>query len=147
MSVKKNAYPHNNFARTEDYLEELILWGSGERGRVPIDEANYGYEDLTVTATEAKNLTVPDDAVSAEIQIESDITAFSLTTTFHPAGVVRYKQNGTAPTANTGMALGNGDVLEVYGKTSLDLFKVIGIQANKSQILRVQYYKTAQETV
>lgn len=138
MSVKKNPYPYNNFARTEDYLEELILWGSGERGRMPIDEASNGYEDLTVTDTEAKSLTVPEDAVSAEIHIEADATATK------PSRVVRYKQNGTAPTANTGMALGDGDVLEVFGKTNLDVFEVIGIETGKSHTLRIQYYTTTQ---
>lgn len=138
MSVKKNPYPHNNFARTEDYLEELALWGSGERGRVPIDEAGNGYEDITITDAEAKSLTVPDDAVSAEIHIEADGTATK------PNRVIRYKQNGTAPTANIGMALGDGDVIEVFGKANLDVFEAIGIEAGKSHSLRIQYYKTAQ---
>lgn len=136
--MKNNPYPHQNFASTEDYLEELILWTSGERGRLPIEEANDGYEDLTVEDSEAKQLTVPDDAVSASIFFEVDASATN------KARALRYKENGTAPTANSGQPFGDGDVLELFGKTSLDNFQVIGIEAGKSHVLRVQYYKTAQ---
>ena len=136
--MKNNPYPHQNFASTEDYLEELILWTSGERGRLPIDETNDGYEDLVVDESEAKDLTVPDDAVSASIFFEVDASATN------KARALRYKENGTAPTANSGQPFGDGDVLELFGKTSLDNFKVIGIEAGKSHVLRVQYYKTAQ---
>jgi len=136
--MKNNPYPHQNFASTEDYLEELILWTSGERGRLPIDETNDGYEDLAVDDSEAKDLTVPDDAVSASIFFEVDASATN------KARALRYKENGTAPTANSGQPFGDGDVLELFGKTSLENFKVIGIEASKSHVLRVQYYKTAQ---
>ena len=115
-----------------------MLWTSGERGRLPIDEANDGYEDLTVDDSEAKELTVPDDAVSASIFFEVDAS------TTNKTRALRYKENGTAPTANSGQPFGDGDVLELFGKTSLDNFQVIGIEAGKSHVLRVQYYKTAQ---
>lgn len=136
--MKNNPYPNQNFASTEDYLEELMLWTSGERGRLPIDEANNGYEDLAVDDSEAKQLTVPDDAVSASIFFEVDTSASN------KARALRYKENGTAPTANSGQPFGDGDVLELFGKTSLDNFQVIGIEAGKNHVLRVQYYKTAQ---
>ena len=140
MAGKKNPYPHKNFAPTEDYLEELMLWTSGERGRIAIDEANNGYEDLTVDDSEEKSLTVPSDAVSASVFFEVN------STTTDKARALRYKENGTAPTANSGQPFGDGDVLELFGKTSLDNFQVIGIEAGKSHILRIQYYKTAQAT-
>ena len=136
--MKNNPYPNQNFASTEDYLEELMLWTSGERGRLPIDEANNGYEDLAVDDSEAKQLTVPDDAVSASIFFEVDTSASN------KARALRYKENGTAPPANSGQPFGDGDVLELFGKTSLDNFQVIGIEAGKNHVLRVQYYKTAQ---
>jgi hypothetical protein len=136
--MKNNPYPHQNFASTEDYLEELILWTSGERGRIPIDEDNDGYEDLEVDDTEAKPLTVPEGAVSASVFFEVDASATN------KLRALRYKENGTDPTANSGQAFGDGDVLELFGKTSLDNFKVIGIEAGKTHILRVQYYKTVQ---
>ncbi|HEY9084014.1 MAG TPA: hypothetical protein VIN73_11820 [Vicingaceae bacterium] len=136
--MKNNPYPHQNFASTEDYLEELILWTSGERGRIPIDENNGGYEDLEVDDTEAKTLTVPEAAVSAAVFFEVDASATN------KARALRYKENGTAPTAASGQAFGDGDVLELFGKTSLTNFKVIGIEAEKTHTLRVQYYQTAQ---
>ncbi len=136
--AKKNPYSHQNFAPTEDYLEELMLWTSGERGRIAIDEINNGYQDLTVDNTEMKSLTVPDDAVSASVFFEVDDT------TITKARALRYKENGTAPTAISGQPLGDGDVLELFGKTILLNFKVIGIEAGKNHILRVQYYKTSQ---
>lgn len=136
--MKKNPYPHQNFATTEDYLEELMLWTSGERGRIPIEETNDGYEDLTVDDTEAKSLTVPDNAVSATVFFEIDTAATN------KARAVRYKENGTAPTVDSGLPFGDGDVLELFGKTSLDNFQVIGIETGKSHVLRIQYYKTAQ---
>ena len=138
MTVKKNPYPHSNFARTEDYLEELLLWNSGERGRLTIPENENGYEDISVSHSEAKALTVPEKAVSAEIHIEADDTASK------PSRVVRYKHNGTTPTSNSGKSLGDSDVIEVFGKANLDAFKVIGIENGKSHFLRVQYYKTVQ---
>lgn len=136
--MKKNPYPHQNFATTEDYLEELMLWTSGERGRIPIEETNDGYEDLTVDDTEAKSLSVPDNAVSATVFFEIDATATN------KARAIRYKESGTAPTADSGLPFGDGDVLELFGKTSLDNFQVIGIETGKSHILRIQYYQTAQ---
>ncbi len=135
---KKNPYPHDNYARTEDFLEELILWGSGERGRIPIPENEDGFEELTVDHSEAQSLKVPDDAVSAEIHIEAD------STTTNPRHAVRYKQNGTDPTKSSGMRLGDEDIIEVYGKANLDNFKAIGIENGKSHTLQIQYYKTAQ---
>ena len=138
---KKNPYPHDNYARTEDFLEELILWGSGERGRVPIPENEDGFEELTVDHSEAKGLTVPDDAVSAEIHIEADGTATN------PRHAIRSKKNGTDPTATSGMRFGDEDVIEVYGKVNLDTYKVIGIENGKSHKLQIQYYKTAQVNV
>ena len=138
--MKANPYPHQNFAPTEDFLEELMLWTSGERGRIAIDEAGNGYEDLTVNDTEEKGLTVPDNAVSASVFFEIDDSATN------KARALRYKENGTAPTANSGQPFGDGDVLELFGKSSLDNFKIIGIEAGKSHVLRIQYYKTAQAT-
>lgn len=134
---KSNPYPHQNFAPTEDYLEELLLWTSGERGRIAIDEASGGYEDLTVDDT-VKSLTVPENAVSASVFFEVDATASS------KSRALRYKENGSAPSSTSGQAFGDGDVLEIFGKTSLNKFEIIGIEADKSHVLRIQYYKTVQ---
>ena len=137
--TKRNPYPRNNFARTEDYLEELVLQVSGERGRVAISEEENGYQDLNVNNAGPKSLTVPERTVSAEIHVEADPTSAIATR------AIRYKHNGSAPASSSGMALGNGDVIEVFGKDNLDQFMAIGIETGKSHWLRIQYYASAQK--
>jgi hypothetical protein len=135
---KTNPYPHNNFAPTEDYLEELILISSGERGRIAISQSDDGYQDLTVNDTAVKILTVPSEAIAASIHFETDETSSN------KSRALRFKENGTNPTATSGQAFGDGDVLELLGKASLDNFKIIGIEAGKNHALRIQYYKSSQ---
>jgi hypothetical protein len=137
--MKRNPYPNGNFAPTEDYLEELILISSGEKGSNPIDEAENGYEEIIVDHTQAKSLTLPDDAISAFITVSADET------TNNKEVVIRIKDNGTAPTNVSGLGVGDIDDIEVTGKNSLDNFKAIGIEIGKSHTLRIQYSKSNQE--
>ena len=134
---KKNPYPHNNFARTEDYLEELIRLNSGEAGRVPIPESNGGYEDLNVGNLVPVRLTVPDEAIFAEIHVEADLNSAVL------SRAVRLKHNDSFPTADSGFLLGDGDVLEVYGRADLERFQVISAETRRNHVLRIQYYRSA----
>ena len=135
---KKNPYPHNNFSILMDYVEELVLLSANERGLIPISEEVDGYQDLVVDHSEVKNLTVPDDAVSATIMVEADDSSTS------KGRVVRYKKNGTDPTDSSGFGLGDNDIYEPAGKVNLDNLRFIGIEDGKSHTLRIQYYKTAQ---
>ena len=135
---KKNPYPHSNFSILMDYVEELVLVSTNERGLVPIAEEDNGYEDLVVDHSEVKSLTVPDDAVSATIMIEADP---SIT---EKGRVIRYKSNGTDPTDSSGFGLGDNDIYEPAGKLNLDNLRFIGIPDGKNHTLRVQYYKSAQ---
>jgi len=116
-----------------------VLVTTNERGLVPISEEDGGYEDLVVDHSEVKNLTVPDEAVSATIMVEAANDAASM------KRVVRYKKNGTAPTDSSGFGLGDNDIYEPAGKANLESLGFIGIEDGKSHTLRVQYYKTAQE--
>ena len=141
MEGKNNPYPHNNFASTEDYLEELILWTSGEHGRITIPENEGGYEDLSVSDTLAVSLTVPVTATSATVFFEADESADN------KARAVRVKDNGTEPTSSSGFAFGEGDFLEIYGQARMTAFRAIGLEAGKTQTLRVQYYRTFQKQV
>jgi len=138
MVNKYNPYPHGNFAPTEDYLEELVLWMSGEKGRSPIPENQGGYEDIVIDETKAKSLTVPAGAISATLTFEVDETSEN------KSRAVRMKDNGTAPTKDSGQGFGDNDILEIYGVERLNAFQAIGIEVGKSHALRVQYYKTAQ---
>ena len=136
--VHKNAYRNGNASSMLDYLEELILIQSGENGRFTIPETEQGYEDLSVTDMEVAQLTIPENAISATISIEADTSVTDKTR------VIRFKENGSDPSANSGIALGDNDLYEITGRWNLESFRVIGIEAGKSHVLRVQYYQSPQ---
>ena len=140
MSLNNNPYPHGNFARTEDYLEELILWASKERDRVPIKEEDGGYQDVIIDNSEENWLTVPEEAISAFIYVEVD----EMATNKNKA--LRYKLNGTTPTYESGIPLGDGDRLELIGKENLNNFQAVSIEEYNVHYLRVQYFKSARIT-
>lgn len=137
---KQNPYPHGNFAETNDFLEELVLVASGEKGMVAIPETENGYEDLQVNESEVKSLTLPDNAIAAIITIEADSTATNKCMS------LRIKENGADPGANSGIAIGDSDIIEVAGRDSLESFRAIGIEAGKTHSLRIQYYKSNQRS-
>ncbi|MBL4575409.1 MAG: hypothetical protein JKY51_04820 [Opitutaceae bacterium] len=139
LKQKKNPYPHGNVAETNDYLEELILVSSGEKGSDSIDETENGYEEIIVDHTQSKSLTLPDGAISAFITVSADETTNNNET------VIRIKDNGAEPTNVSGLGVGNIDDIEVTGRNSLENFKAIGIEIGKSHTLRVQYSKSNQE--
>ncbi|HAP69921.1 MAG TPA: hypothetical protein DCR04_09395 [Flavobacteriales bacterium] len=138
--VHKNAYRNGNASSMLDYLEELILIQSGENGRLTIPETEQGYEDLAVTDMEVAQLTIPENGISATISIEADGSAAE------KSRVVRFKENGSDPTASSGIALGENDLYEITGRWNLENFRVIGIEAGKSHVLRVQYYQSPNNT-
>jgi len=138
--VHKNAYRNGNASSMLDYLEELILIQSGENGRLTIPETEQGYEDLAVTDMEVAQLTIPENGISATISIEADGSAAE------KSRVVRFKENGSDPSANSGIALGDNDLYEITGRWNLESFRVIGVEAGKSHIIRVQYYQSPNNT-
>jgi len=138
--VHKNSYRNGNASSMLDYLEELILIQSGENGRLTIPETEQGYEDLTVSDTEVAQLSVPENSISATISIEADATSTE------KSRVVRFKENGSDPSANTGIALGDNDLYEISGRWNLESFRIIGIEAGKSHVLRIQYYQSPNNT-
>jgi len=138
--VHKNAYRNGNASSMLDYLEELILIQSGENGRLTIPETEQGYEDLPVSDTEVAQLSIPENAISATISIEADGSAAE------KSRVVRFKENGSDPTASSGIALGENDLYEITGRWNLESFRVIGVEAGKSHIIRVQYYQSPNNT-
>ena len=123
-----------------DYLEELILIQSGENGRLTIPETQQGYEDLAVTDAEVAQLTVPENAISATISIEADASVTD------KSRVIRFKENGSDPSANSGIALGDNDLYEITGRWNLESFRVVGVEAGKIHILRIQYYQSPNNT-
>lgn len=82
-----------------------------------------GYEQITVL-TSAQGLTVPAGTIKAIIQ---------------PTGqAVRWRDDGTNPTATIGLEIAVGDVLE-YGVT--DFTKIKFIEVAPTAILNISYYK------
>ena len=138
FNTKKPAYAHGNFSTTEDYLEEIALRLSGEVGKIVISEDDNGYEDITVDDTEVKGLTVPTGAVAAILSVEAD------NSTIDKNKVIRFKENGSDPTATSGFALPTTIFPEIIGHENLINFKFIGIESGKTHTIRVQDYKTGQ---
>ena len=136
--LQKSPFPRGNSADILNYLEELILVQSKEEGYFPISEALGGYQDLRINSTEAVGLNVPEIAVSAVMIIEADLESSS------PYRVVRFKENGTVPSRNSGFALGDNDIYSIIGKHNLAQFKIIGLEVDVTQFARIQYFETSQ---
>ena len=131
-------YKHGNYAVTEDFLEEIVLVLSGEVGQQPIPEADGGYENIEIAATEVKSFTVPEEAVAARMYVRADPSATDKTE------IINYKENGSDPTASTGFPYADKDYREIYGRNILLQTKMIGIEQDKTHTVRIQYFKTAQ---
>lgn len=131
--IRGNPYPHRNFSQLEDFLEEITLLLSHEKGLNPISEAQGGYEDIVVNAD------VPPEAVSGSLFFEIDETSS------HRDIAIRFKENGSMPTATKGQGVGHKDIFNPRGKQLLEQLRFIGIEADKSHTIRVQYYKTSQQ--
>ncbi|WP_025741888.1 hypothetical protein [Aquimarina pacifica] len=135
--IQKRTYPRGNTATILNYLEELILINAKEVGLLPIPEEMEGYQDLEVTSSVFASLAVPEAATSATIMVEANISSENTTR------VVRFKEFGI-PTPDSGFALGDNDIFELVGYENLQRFKVIAIESELTQFLRVQFYTTAQ---
>lgn len=170
--IQKQVYPkRRNTATILNYLEELVLINAKEVGLVPIEQCDKGYQDIPLPFGRIVSLDVPEEAVSATMMVEKGkvniiidpdpdetvsiaaptkrrsnrrpIPVVELPSTDSSA-VLRFKENGSAPSINSGFGLGNQDIFELAGSENLKKFKVIGIQNNATPVLRVQFYKTAQ---
>ena len=82
-----------------------------------------GYQQLT-SITSSTGLTVPSGATYCVVVVE--------------ANGVRYRDDGTAPTASVGMPLAVGQSVSFYGTTELAAVKFI--QQASGAILNVSYY-------
>ncbi len=150
--IQKHTYPRGNTATILNYLEELVLINAKEVGLVPIPEDKNGYQDIQLLFNQVVSLTVPEEAVSATIMVEADLNPVVFNRTEAQERnlnndsniVVRFKENGSAPTRISGFGLGNNDIFELVGTNNLKEFKVVAIQPFKRPILRIQYYKSAQ---
>jgi hypothetical protein len=93
----------------------------GARDIAPTGLRPYGFV-VVASLTTAKSLTVPEGALIALIQAEG--------------ADIRWRDDGTAPTAGVGMFLGNGQTLQYTG--NLQTIKLIGVAAGAT--LNVSFY-------
>ncbi len=155
LQTRGNPYPNGNFALMLDFLEELITIVGKEKGLVAISEENKGYQDIIFSRNEVKELDPPENAVSATIMIEklADLqqpdtldTVIEVSDTSEAVAddsiLIRFKENGSDPSNESGFGLGHNDIYELVGATNLRAFRAINIASNVA--LRVQYYKTGQ---
>ncbi len=134
---KQNPYPNRNFTSIADYLEELILISSKEKGLIAISDKEEGFQDITLNSGKVESLSFPRLAVSATIMVESNLEVGN-------GIVMRFKENGGKPSGDSGFGLGHNDIYELSGRCSLNKFRAIAVDDRKVT-LRVQYYTTAQE--
>lgn len=137
INQKENPYPNGNFSIVADYLEELIKVTSGDDGAVPIPESENGYEEIDFGGGGAAKLNIPPLAVSAEVTVES-------ATEIQSDIVVRYKENGSDPTAFSGIGLGHKQTHKVANRCLLNIFRVIPANPTFDLFVRVQYFTTDQ---
>ncbi|MEO9870341.1 MAG: hypothetical protein ABJQ69_03500 [Ekhidna sp.] len=133
---KQNPYPNRNFTSIADYLEELVLIASKEKGLLPIRDESNGFQDITLPEDSVYALTIPPLAVSATIMVESNSVVSGI--------VMRFKENGGAPSNHSGFGLCHNDIYELSGRCNLHTFRAIALEGQQVT-LRVQYYTTAQQ--
>lgn len=88
-----------------------------------------GKEVLSLSGTAIALASIPLNATSALIQVESDSTA---------AIVMRFWENGSLPTSTDGMYRAGGDFLEILTAQNLNAFRAISIAGTTK--LQITYY-------
>ncbi|HSZ72479.1 MAG TPA: hypothetical protein VK750_07360 [Cytophagaceae bacterium] len=92
------------------------------------------YVSKTINDSQVIHLEIPDNARYAVIVIESQVTQFNKDI------VVRFREDGHDPDASNGMPLGDMGVYEVKGTNNMSRFKMIGVEANLTHQVRIQYF-------
>ena len=90
-----------------------------------------GFEQLVVGVASTILASIPATATGAIVQVESDVLGDK---------AVRYREDGTAPTAAIGMFIANAGAFDLTSKKSLKNFKVIQAVAGTTK-LNILYYK------
>lgn len=89
-----------------------------------------GKEELTVTNGSSVGINPPENAKSALIQVQS---------TEATAPVITFWENGSDPSATSGMFRSNGDYFDVLTAQNLAQFRVYGLTGTTK--LMITYYK------
>jgi hypothetical protein len=139
MSVEQTGisrYRSGNPSSPNDYLEEIILLNSGEHGKVNFSEEDDGFEEVILNDGTVKDLdNAPENTGCATIQFEVNSG-----TPTDARKIVRFKENGSNPTASEGFVLGDGDILYVNGYDNIPKFKMIRTESSVEVKATVQYH-------
>ena len=112
-------------------LENLVKQGNTLAREVFIGRKAINFETINTIGITALPLTKQGQAQTVKITIEKN----ALTT-----GVAaRYCEDGTTPTASTGMPLWDGDTIELTNNQNISNFLIISTDAN-NQTISVTYY-------
>lgn len=93
-----------------------------------------GYVTLEVNADAVSTLSIPEYARYAMMVIESDPYQYNKDI------VLRFREDGEAPTSVEGMPLGDFGVYEVKGTENMQRFKIIGIEPGRQHKIRIQFF-------
>lgn len=100
------------------------------RGRKAVGVVKITVDDDPVVLLSS----IPESANCALLCVEADSTAADKTK------VIRFYEDGTAPTSTDGFPLGNLDFYEIDNRANMFGFKMIGIEAAKTHTIQVLYY-------
>jgi hypothetical protein len=92
------------------------------------------YVTLEVNADAVASLSIPEHARYAMLVVESDPNQFNKDI------VVRFREDGEAPSSLEGMPLGDFGVYEVKGAENMQRFKIIGTELGRQHKVRIQFF-------
>lgn len=120
--------PKPSFKSTTEDLLYAMLMGGICRGR----------EDLEVDDSTVIQLTPPDGASYALIQVEADSSSSDVNK------AIVFRQDAGTPDGSSspkvGQVQGDGGVFDVKGTNNMSAFRVIGIEAGKTHVLHIEYF-------
>jgi hypothetical protein len=93
-----------------------------------------GYVTLDVNAEGLATLAIPEQARYAMLVVESDPNQYNKDI------VVRFREDGEAPSSSDGMPLGDLGVYEVKGAENMQRFKIIGTEQGRQHKIRIQFF-------
>jgi hypothetical protein len=93
-----------------------------------------GYDTMVVDNANIGTLAIPENARYALLVVESDANQTNKDM------VLRFREDGEAPTIDEGMPLGDLGVYEVKGIENMQRFKIVGIEQERIHKIRIQFF-------
>lgn len=111
-----------------DAIKSLLAYLQKER--IAIGKQVLSFDDSPAVA-----LTIPTGATYAEVSLVADATVAST------SNVARFWTDGSTPTATEGLSRNHLAAWDIIGGDNLANFKIIGVEAGKTHVLNVLYFK------